>query len=77
MTENFLTFRKISLYNISYDDGLDFLMIYDYMDFVPEMKISLKLIADAFTIAVKHQQEELILDAGNFSLVYDKTNKMS
>jgi hypothetical protein len=54
MAENFITLRKISLYNISYDDGLNFLMIYDYMDFVPEMKISFKLIADAFTIEIKH-----------------------
>ena len=63
------------LYNISFDDGLDFLMIYDYMELVPEMKISFKLIADAFSVEIMHHDEEIILDAGNFRLYYDKTNK--
>ena len=38
------------VYNFLHDDGLDFLMIYDFMDLVPEMKVNLKLISDAFSL---------------------------
>lgn len=50
-------------------------MIYDYMELVPEMKVSFNLIADSFSVEIVHHDEEIILDAGNFSLNYDKTNK--
>jgi hypothetical protein len=63
------------LYNIFFDDGLDFLMIYDFIEFIPSMKISLKLIADEFTVKIVHNDEKISLDMGNFSLHYDKTNK--
>lgn len=47
-TENIFSLKKIITYNLAHDDGLDFLMIYDYMDLVPEMKVNLKLISDIF-----------------------------
>ena len=54
MTENLVTLNKIVLYNLTYDDGLDFIMIYDFMDFVPESKISFKLVADFFSVEIVH-----------------------
>lgn len=54
-SENVTLLQKMVIYNFNYDDGLDFLMIYDYMDLVPESKISLKIISDAFSLEFNHE----------------------
>ncbi len=38
------------MYNFGYDDGLEFLMIYDSLDISPESKINIKINSDNFSI---------------------------